>query len=118
VGCITDESLKTFSRLPRLEGLSLQGNRFTDKGLEYLRAMKQLKRLCIGLGDNQITDEGLVYLKALANLEVLDLQKTRVTAKGLEHLTSLTSLKELWLNMDVGDLTSVKQALPNCKIGQ
>lgn len=113
---ITDESLKTFSRLPRLIGLSLQGNRFTDKGLAYLQGMQQLETLWIGLGDPQITDTGLAHLKNLTNLRQLDLQNTRVTAKGLEQLTGLQNLKMIVLNMNVGDLTQVVQAMPNCKI--
>lgn len=112
---ITDDSLKTFAAMPSLEGLSLQENHFTDRGLVYLSQMTQLKSLSVGLGDVKgITDEGLVHLKGLKNLEDLDLQGAGVTTAGLEHLRGLKKLKELWAPVD--DVSSLQAALPKCQI--
>ena len=116
---ISDKSLKTFSQIPRLEDLSLQGSQFSDEGLAYVKDMRQLKRLGIGLGNNRkITDEGLIHLKGLTRLQTLDLQQTAVTAKGLEHLTGLKSLKWILVTGEIGDLTKIKRALPTCQISQ
>lgn len=114
---IGDESLRVLATLPRIEKLSLQGNRITDAGLAHLRSKSELKSLHVGWG-TEISDAGLAHLAGLAKLEVLDLQKSQVTSKGLEQLKGLKSLKSLWLHgcksiEDCGDLQS---ALPNCKI--
>jgi Leucine Rich Repeat (LRR) protein len=94
---LTDESLEMLSRLPSLEGMSLQGNHFSNQGLVHLRRARNLKSLWIGLGDGEITDEGVSHLAELENLEELDLQRSRITDAGLEHLGGLTKLKYLTL---------------------
>jgi hypothetical protein len=95
---ITDESMRTFSRLPCLEELILQGDRFTDEGLKYLQGMTHLTYLRLSLAGGDITDEGMTYLQDQTGLVGLDLQKTRVTAKGLEQLKGL---KNLNVNLEV-----------------
>jgi len=114
---LTDEALRHFSKLPRIEYLLLQQNRFTDKGLAYLKVMVQLKDLSVGLGQTDITDDNMRHLAGLKNLESLDLQSTRVTDAGLKHLYGLTKLKEL----DLPDATThagiaeLKKTLPNVR---
>jgi Leucine-rich repeat (LRR) protein len=92
---IGDESLRIFSKLPRIERLSLQKNHFTDKGLRYLRDMKQLKYLWIGLGRGDITDKGTEYLLDLENLEEIDLQHYSISSGMQERLKKLPKLKQL-----------------------
>lgn len=86
---ITDESLKLFGELSHLEGLSLQFNRFTDRGLEYLTSLQNLERLWVcGKDDrpNSITDTGLSSLHHLKKLKELGVQNTAVTSQGVEAL--------------------------------
>src|SRR4029079_10355038 len=71
---ITDESFKIFAGMPSLTYLELPENRFTNRGLSYLRDMVQLEVLHLARGDlSGITDEGLVHLEGLANLQSLGL---------------------------------------------
>ena len=94
---LTDEALKHFGSLPKIEDLSLQGNHFTNKGLEFLQESTQLKELTLGLGTNEITDDGLRFVSALTNLEILGLQHSKITDAGLQHLRTLKNLKQLWV---------------------
>jgi beta-lactamase regulating signal transducer with metallopeptidase domain/protocatechuate 3,4-dioxygenase beta subunit len=95
---ITDEAIRLWQRLPKLHGLSLQGNRFTDRGLEYAAQIPNLREFFVGNGETAITDAGLAYLAELPSLERLDLQRTGVTDAGLAPLESLGRLKTLWLS--------------------
>ena len=95
---ITDRGLAVLGALEAIDGLSLQGNAFTDEGLAALKSATQLKQLILGLGESEITDAGLVHLRGLANLEVLGLQRTGVTDEGLIHLRGLKNLKTLWVS--------------------
>jgi beta-lactamase regulating signal transducer with metallopeptidase domain/protocatechuate 3,4-dioxygenase beta subunit/Leucine-rich repeat (LRR) protein len=115
---LTDEALRLFSKLPKIEDLSLQGNHFTDQGLAYVAGMTQLKRLVLGLGKNEITNDGLRHLARLTNLELLDLQDSQVTDAGLKHLVGLKKLQELWAPPAVTrqGLQELHKSLPNLKL--
>lgn len=122
---ITDESLRVFAMLPRVNGLSLQGSAFTDRGLLYLQNMVQLKTLCVGQlppgasARKPITNAGLQHLRKLNKLELLDLQATQVTPEGLAALSQLTSLKELWAGNTAilqSDLKTLQAKLPLCQL--
>jgi hypothetical protein len=113
---IGDESLKVLAALAQLDDMSLQGNRFSDRGLAYLKDCDNLRELWVGIGPTSITDAGMPSLALIKNLELLDLQNTRVTSAGLEHLSSLTKLKSLYLSGTKADSPKLRQALPNCKI--
>jgi hypothetical protein len=93
---LTDDSLRTFGLMPQLEGLSLQENYFTDRGLAELRNLKRLKSLWVDLGKSDISDAGLSYLEGLPALEELAVQHSRVTADGVEQLKrKVPSLKKV-----------------------
>jgi hypothetical protein len=114
---IADGSLQVFGQFKNVEGLSLQGNHFTDEGLSYLSNATKLKSLWVGLGDKHITNKGILHLCQLQKLETLGLQKTRVTAKGLEQLSTLRNLKSLFVTKeDLGDTTKLAEILHGCKI--
>lgn len=95
---IGDEGLRVLADLPNIEYISVQGGRFTDRGLECLKDKKQLRGLWVGIGPTKITDAGVRHLSGLTNLEYLELQKTGVTDTGLEHLSQLTTLESLYLS--------------------
>jgi hypothetical protein len=83
---ISDESLRTFGTMKQLEGLSLQGNRFTDVGLEHLKDLPELTSLAVDLGPTHITDAGLAHLHGLKKLRDLMIQRTQVTNEGIARL--------------------------------
>ncbi len=99
-GGLGDAALAIFSRLPRLERLSLQGNSFSDDGLKVLAGMKQLKTLAIGMNHRPITDAGVRHLSGLTALEELDLQRSQVGDKGIAALKNLKQLRVLVLMED------------------
>jgi hypothetical protein len=89
----------------------------TDAGLEELKALRNLRRLCLDW--TQVTDAGLCNLACLTQLRELDLYRTRVTDAGLEHLKGLSRLKKL--NLLGTDVTAegvrrLKESLPDCEI--
>lgn len=91
---ITDESLRVFGTMRQLEELSLQRNRFTDRGLAHLKDLKLLRSLAVDLGVTDITDAGLVHLEGCQRLERLLVQHTNVTAAGVARLQrAVPSLK-------------------------
>jgi hypothetical protein len=116
-----DDSLKHLSSLPLLHTMNLQGNRFTDKGLAYLKDMRRLKQLVPDNGDTDITDAGMAHLSGLVNLERLGIQQTRVTDEGLKHLVGLKKLKDLWasgsLVTDEG-IEKLRAELPTVKVNR
>lgn len=83
---ISDGSLQVFGRMPQLESLSLQENRFTNRGIAHLIGLKRLTALWIGIGDTEITDSAVPYLLQLDSLQTLDLQRTDVTESGIAQL--------------------------------
>jgi hypothetical protein len=83
---ITDKSLAIFAQLPKIDGLSLQFNNFTDEGLEHIAPLVQLKSLWVcGRKDrpNKITDTSLKHLENLTQLTELGIQNTQVTRSGV-----------------------------------
>ena len=86
---ITDASLKVFANLPKLEGLSLQFNRFSDEGVRELHKLKHLKSLWVcGRQDrpNDISDGSLAFLFDLPAIKDIGVQYTNVTLQFSERL--------------------------------
>ena len=116
---ITDAAFETFVQLPRLAGLSLQNNSFTDKALEHAGEMIQLQQLTMGLGNLQVTDKGVAYLTNLQQLERLGIQHSQITDVGLGYLKVLLKLKTLWIsgaNVTEAGLLDFRKALPNVNV--
>ncbi|MEM7311941.1 MAG: hypothetical protein AAF497_02195 [Planctomycetota bacterium] len=90
---VTDDGLRNFQGLKRLEMLSLTGAPVTDKGMDIIGEMRQLRVL--GLCKTNITDKGLKKLHGLDQLEAIVLTKTKTTKAGRDAL---------------------RAALPNCRI--
>ena len=116
---ITDESMRVFATLPKIETLNLQGNRFSNDALMHISAASSLRAFAIGGGENTIDDDGLVHLKNLAKLERIGLQGSRVTGSGFVHLEKLDNLKELGIGKSQlveSELMSLREKLPNLKV--
>ncbi|MDG3008087.1 leucine-rich repeat domain-containing protein [Paludisphaera mucosa] len=92
-----DESLRHVSVLPRLEVVSLQGSRFTDRGLAHLSGMTQVKDLLVDMGAEKWGDAGLAHLRGLKGLETLGLQYTDVSDSGLMELVGLPDLTTVFV---------------------
>ncbi|MCI0640424.1 MAG: sigma-70 family RNA polymerase sigma factor [Gemmataceae bacterium] len=90
---VTDDDVRQFDGLEKLESLNLQKTSITDVALRHLRPHKQLKSL--SLAETSVSDEGLKQLRQLTALESLDLRKTRVTDAGLCLLKENVQLKSL-----------------------
>jgi hypothetical protein len=98
-----DEDLEVISRLELITSLNLDGSkRVTDKGLQYLRRMPQLRKLTLG---GHITDRGLEVLQHLAELRVFEMfWQSGVTDKGISNLRFCQQLEEVdLLGSQVGD---------------
>ena len=76
---LQDDSLAVFGKLPKIERLSLQGNAFTDKGLEYLQDCNSLQVLWVGLGKSKFTDKGILSMRKLDNLKTFGFQQSPVS---------------------------------------
>jgi len=92
-----DEALFHLSQVKSLESLVLGYGKFTNKGLEYLTALDNLKRLDIP-NNSGFTDDGLSHLTKLPLLEELQLRANQFTDVGMSSTAKLTNLKrlELW----------------------
>jgi hypothetical protein len=91
---ITDVALASLSKVSSLESLGLYYGKFTDKGLEHLARLPNLKSIAIP-NCRTFTDAGLEHLSKLPHLEQLDLRRVSFSDAGLKGL---------------------KEALPNCDI--
>lgn len=83
---VTDESLVHLAELPALANLSLQGRKFSDRGLEGLRKAWRLESLLLRMGESGITDAGLRHLEGLSNLKHLALENTTISREARERL--------------------------------
>ena len=94
---LTDACLVHVQALPRLESLTLAGNRITDQGLSQLAAMPRLKS--IDLSATEISDAGLAYLEGMKSLESVNLGATRVTTEGIRKFRTVRP--DLMIELDV-----------------
>ena len=90
--------------------MPLSHSKITDAGLDYLKAMKNLKSLAL---NDQISDDGLRLLQSQFHpkLETLALIRTRVTDKGLFYVGGMTTLQSLSVNDKTTD-AGLKNLLP------
>lgn len=96
---IQGPGLKHLARLPNLVIFNAGGETTTDRYLEALRHVKQLKT--IRIPGSLITDDGLKYLVELPELETLDVRRCReLTNGGMQHVKKMRSLRYLDLSLD------------------
>lgn len=91
---VTDDGLKHLARLPRLQELDLGGwhNPITDRGLEVVRHLKELRRfqMCWQRG---ISDAGVANLTFCDHLESVDLLGTYTGDGAINALTGKRKLR-------------------------
>lgn len=110
---IDEEGIKNLSELRNLETLwvsSASNSPLTDRALEYISNMSNLKELTI-CGVN-FTDEGIRSLSRLQNLEKLFIGNApKLTNKCLESIAKLRNIRNLSLpqesNVTIGGLKSL-----------
>lgn len=81
---MTDRTLVSLGKLPRLRILYLHGSRITDEGLANLGGLSELREMT--LDKTELDGSGFVHLKGLTKLESLCLRSTNMTDAGAEHL--------------------------------
>ena len=102
-GLIGDNDLKVISQLDEITSLNLDGSkRVTDKGVQYLSRMPQLRELTLG---GQITDRGLESLQHLRELRVFQMYWQKgITDEGISNLKQCNKLEEVdLLGCNTGD---------------
>jgi hypothetical protein len=91
---IGDDDLEIISQLDQITSLNLDGSRrLTDKGVQHLARMPQLRELVLG---GQITDRSLEVLDHLRELRVFKMfWQANVTDKGISNLDLCDHLEEV-----------------------
>ena len=102
---VTDDGLLHLARLPRLQELDLSdhpGGRITDRGLEVLRHLPELRRfqMCWQSG---ISDAGVANLKSCEHLESVDLLGTYTGDGAIAAMSGKRSLRRLKTGRGVTD---------------
>jgi hypothetical protein len=115
---LTDTDLALASGLPHLRHLHLASTQVTDDGLANIQGLTELVEL--SLSSTHVGGQGLARLQELEQLQWLDLDGTQVTDAELVHLRGLSKLATLSLKRtkvtDTG-IRKLREALPNCSIG-
>ncbi|MGH9851734.1 MAG: hypothetical protein ACREBD_18010, partial [Blastocatellia bacterium] len=91
---VTDEGLKHLARMPQLRELNLNGweSAITDRGLEVLRHLTELRRFQM-CWPQRVTDAGAANLKFCENLERVDLMGTQTGDGAIDALTGKRHLR-------------------------
>jgi len=103
VGLIGDDDLEIISQLDQITSLNLDGSKsLTDKGLQHLARMPQLRELILG---GQITDQTLSVLGQLPELRVFKMfWQDNITDQGISNLKFCEHLEEVdLLGCNTGD---------------
>ncbi len=80
----SDDLFAELGRLTHLKQLHRPGPAVTDKGLGYLRGLRDLRLL--SLEGSGVTDAGLCQLTGLASLRWLKVTRTRITDAGIREI--------------------------------
>ncbi len=100
---IGDEDLEIISQVDEITSLNLDGSkRLTDKGMQHLARMPQLRELTLG---GSVTDRGLDALAHLRELRVFRMfWQARITDAAIANLKSCEHLEEVdLLGCNLGD---------------
>ena len=118
VDSITMKDLELLIPLEKqLIWLKLSNKKITDEGMKTISRLKNLTRLYIDY--TTITDKGLASLTSLNNLQYLNLVGTAITSKGMLQLKGLTKLQSVYLyktNITPSDWANLKNTFPKTMI--
>lgn len=92
---IDNNWLKKIGELTSLKSLHIDKTNISDKGVQYLESLKNLRHL--NLRGVNITDSSLEVISKLASLEALWLNDTKIEGKKLNLLSNCKNLNELFL---------------------
>jgi hypothetical protein len=115
---VTDSEMPHLRALTDLKGVCMIDCELTDAGLANFEGLIDAEILILG-GNNKVTDAGLIHLQALRRLRHLVLNDTQVTDAGLAHLQKLTALERLSLGgsrVTSKGVAELQEALPDCTI--
>jgi hypothetical protein len=90
--------LAELAKMPRLERLCLEGTTaLSDRHIQYLEGLTQIKSLTLWGGCNNLTDASLASIGKLRNLEELHfiMCSPRFTPASIAHLKDLKKLKKV-----------------------
>ncbi len=93
---INDKGLKYLRNLKNLEYLNLIYNKIKGWGLIYLKNLKNLRHLNLSYC-SWLKEKKLYFLRKLKNLEVLKLNAMNLKGSGLSYFLKLKKLKKLTL---------------------
>jgi len=93
-----DGVLEPITHLTGLRVLSLGGTGVTDKGLEPVRALRQLQAITFSR-ERHVKNDSMAVLKDLPDLQIVDLD-TGATDAGLKHIAQVPNLR--WLRIRTG----------------
>jgi len=93
IGGHNDDDLETLQCFPSLRCLLAGDEAVTDRGVRYLRELRDLTFL--DLAGTSLTNRGLHHLRSLCKLQQIDVSYTRVTGAGLSLLADLPNLRIL-----------------------
>jgi internalin A len=88
---VTDKTMELLGALPELRSLALQDTRVTDSGMKQIGQLSDLRSL--ELDGVLLTDQGLMELSPLEHLVTLTIRDTPVTSDGLMRLRSHPNLR-------------------------
>jgi len=93
---MADDDLEKLSQLDQVTSLDFSGAQFiTDKGLEHLARMPQLRELRLSqYPGGRVTDRGLEVLQSLRELRVFEIcWQSGITDNGISHLRHCDQLE-------------------------
>lgn len=111
--------LRMVSRIKSINMLDLDETDITNKGIQHLTQLDQLKELRLK-GIKALDDDCLQSINTFSELELLHLGGTSVTLDGITNLNSLKKLKVLLLPFTVckeikEKMIQLKTLLPSCE---
>ncbi len=98
----TDRDMEWIAGLKDLKRLDLSLTYVSDRGIERLAKLDQLEELNLDTAES-ITDAAMAFLRANHRLRRLNVRGTDVTDTGLEYLSTLTQLTTLEHSGDAGE---------------
>ena len=102
----------------RVIDLRLEGDRFDNDAMEYVRKFKML--IGLSLMRSSVTDAGMEKIQELKRLQRINLVSTAVTDLGLSYLEKMPSLQNVWLletkTLTARGIDSLKSAVPGINV--